>query len=172
MRELSDLSDLSEEEEKPYGPIAGDILRLLSPDDLEDAAHAVPNGSTSAVALLELVRKPTPDKVAPDVAQFGGKILQMSLPNETEEKLQAAMNQSGAEQPAAAAEAQSNLVAQPTRHRRIGYYLVTLDYRSRSARGQGTIFRFLRDARQKWQVASQRTYRRFSRMIATASRGM
>jgi hypothetical protein len=50
---VRELSDLSEEEAKPYGPMAGDILSLLSPGDIDDAAHALPNNSTAAVALLE-----------------------------------------------------------------------------------------------------------------------
>ena len=49
-------------------------------------------------AIFVLVRKSTPDKVVPEIAKFGGTILQTSLPKETEEKLQAALKQGGGEQ--------------------------------------------------------------------------
>ena len=70
--------------------------------------------NTSAIFML--VRKSTPDKVVPELAQFGGKILQTSLPKETEEKLQDALNKGAAEQLAqaqAAAEAQPVPAGQP-----------------------------------------------------------
>lgn len=61
-------------------------------------------------AIFVLVRRSTPDKVVPELAQYGGTILQTSLPKETEEKLQEALKQGGGEQltqAQAAAEAQS-----------------------------------------------------------------
>ncbi len=48
-----EISDLSEEEARPYGPIAGDMLRLITPEDIEDVARSMHNNSSSAVALLE-----------------------------------------------------------------------------------------------------------------------
>jgi hypothetical protein len=48
-----ELSDLGEEEAKPFGPIASDLLRLFTSEDIEDIADGVPNNSTVAVALLE-----------------------------------------------------------------------------------------------------------------------
>ena len=48
-----ELSDLSEEEARPFGPIAGDMLRLLTPEDIDDVAESVPNNSSAAIALLE-----------------------------------------------------------------------------------------------------------------------
>ena len=65
-----------------------------------------PNSS----ALFVLVQRSTPDKVVPELAKFGGTILQTSLPKETEDKLRAALEQGGAEQVAqaqAAAEEQA-----------------------------------------------------------------
>lgn len=65
-----------------------------------------PNSS----AIFILVRKATPDKVVPILAQYGGTILQTSLPKETEQKLQEALNKGGGkeiEQAQAAAEAQT-----------------------------------------------------------------
>ena len=64
--------------------------------------------NTSAIFML--VRKSTPDKVVPEVARFGGTILQTSLPKETEEKLQEALKQGGGEQ---IAQAQAVAEAQP-----------------------------------------------------------
>lgn len=48
-----ELSDLSDEEAKPYGPIAGDVLELLSEEDVQNAAADLPDNSTGAIALLE-----------------------------------------------------------------------------------------------------------------------
>lgn len=50
---VRELSDLSEDEARSYGPIAGDMLSLLSLEDVEDAAANVPNNSSAAIALLE-----------------------------------------------------------------------------------------------------------------------
>jgi uncharacterized membrane protein len=64
--------------------------------------------NTSAIFML--VRRSTPDKVVPEIAKFGGTILQTSLPDETEQKLQEALKQGGGEQIAqaqATAEAQT-----------------------------------------------------------------
>jgi hypothetical protein len=44
------------------------------------------------------VRHSTPDKVLPELSQYGGTVMQTSLPKETEEKLQAALKEGGAEQ--------------------------------------------------------------------------
>lgn len=65
-----------------------------------------PNSS----ALFVLVQRSTPDKVVPELAKYGGTVLQTSLPKETEDKLRAALEQGGAEQVAqaqAAAEEQT-----------------------------------------------------------------
>ena len=48
-----ELSDLSEEEAKPYWPIAGEVLDLLSEADVETAAADLPLNSSGAIALLE-----------------------------------------------------------------------------------------------------------------------
>jgi uncharacterized membrane protein len=65
-----------------------------------------PNSS----AIFVLVRKATVDKVLPEVSKYGGTVLQTSLPKETEEKLQAALNQGGGEQ---IAQAQAVAESQP-----------------------------------------------------------
>ena len=40
-----ELSDLSGEEAEQLAPLAGDILGLLTPEDIEQAAHDMPNNS-------------------------------------------------------------------------------------------------------------------------------
>ncbi|HEY8325041.1 MAG TPA: DUF1269 domain-containing protein [Ktedonobacterales bacterium] len=68
-------------------------------------------------AIFALIRKSTPDKVVPEVAKYGGTVLQTSMSKDAEEKLQAAMNQGAGEQLAqaqAAAEAQSVSATQTT----------------------------------------------------------
>jgi uncharacterized membrane protein len=65
------------------------------------AATMQPNTS----AIFVLVRRSTPDKVVPELARFGGTVMQTSLPKETEDKLQEALKQGGGEQIAKAQEA-------------------------------------------------------------------
>lgn len=70
--------------------------------------------NTSAIFML--VRRATPDKVIPELSQYGGTVLQTSLPKETEDKLQAALKQGGGEQLAqaqAVAEAQGTTPPAP-----------------------------------------------------------
>jgi len=62
-------------------------------------------------AIFVLIRKSTPDKVVPEIAKFGGTVLQTSLPKETEAKLQEALKQGGGEQ---LAQAQAVAESQPT----------------------------------------------------------
>ena len=42
-------------------------------------------------ALVVLVRQSTPDKVLPRISQYGGEVIQSSLANETEARLEAAL---------------------------------------------------------------------------------
>ena len=42
---------------------------------------------TGGAALIVLVRRATPDKVLPEIAEFGGEVIQTSLDNESEERL-------------------------------------------------------------------------------------
>jgi uncharacterized membrane protein len=72
-----------------------------------------PNSS----AIFVLVRTATVDKVVPELAKYGGTVMQTSLPKETEEKLQAALRQGGAqqlEQAQVIAESQGTAGAQQT----------------------------------------------------------
>jgi uncharacterized membrane protein len=47
-------------------------------------------------ALIVLVRKVTPDKVLPEIQQYGGEIMQTSLDDEAEERLREALQATGA----------------------------------------------------------------------------
>jgi uncharacterized membrane protein len=51
-------------------------------------------------ALIVLVRKVTPDKVLPEISQYGGEVLQTSLDEESEAKLREVLEQAGAAQAA------------------------------------------------------------------------
>jgi uncharacterized membrane protein len=47
-------------------------------------------------ALLVLVRQATPDKVLAEIGKYGGTVMQTSLPNDAERRLQAALSVGGA----------------------------------------------------------------------------
>ena len=46
---------------------------------------------SGGAAIVVLVRQSTPDKVLPRVSQYGGEVIQSSLDNETEARLEAAL---------------------------------------------------------------------------------
>jgi Family of unknown function (DUF6325) len=48
-----ELSDLRGEEAKAFGPIAGDLLEVFEPDDVEAAASDLPNNSSAGLLLIE-----------------------------------------------------------------------------------------------------------------------
>jgi hypothetical protein len=48
-----ELSDLSEEEARPFGFLAGDLLSIFEPDDVEATASQMPNNSAAGLLLLE-----------------------------------------------------------------------------------------------------------------------
>lgn len=50
---VRELSDLSEEEAKPYGPIAGDLAGLFADEDVETLGSDIPNNSSVAALLIE-----------------------------------------------------------------------------------------------------------------------
>lgn len=50
---MRELSDLEGEEAKHYGPLAGDMLEMLSTEDVENIASNLPADSAAAIALLE-----------------------------------------------------------------------------------------------------------------------
>jgi Family of unknown function (DUF6325) len=48
-----ELSDLRGEEAEQLGPIAGDLLQVLEPDDVEAAASTIPTNSSAGLLLFE-----------------------------------------------------------------------------------------------------------------------
>jgi Family of unknown function (DUF6325) len=50
---VMELSDLSEEEARPYEFLAGDLRGLLTGEDVEHLAREIPNGRAAAVVLFE-----------------------------------------------------------------------------------------------------------------------
>ena len=49
----TELSDLSGNEAQQLAPLAGDLLSLLTPDDIEEAARDLPNNCSAALLLFE-----------------------------------------------------------------------------------------------------------------------
>jgi uncharacterized membrane protein len=78
------------------GALSGKLSDYGIDDKFAKQIAATLQPNTSAIFML--VRRATPDKVIPELSQYGGTILQTSLPRETEEKLQAALKQGGGEQ--------------------------------------------------------------------------
>ena len=78
------------------GALSGKLSDYGIDDKFAKQIAATLQPNTSAIFML--VRRATPDKVIPELSQYGGTILQTSLPKETEEKLQAALKQGGGEQ--------------------------------------------------------------------------
>ena len=56
----------------------------VNDDFMRELGHKLPAGGA---ALIVLVRKVTPDKVVPQISEFGGEVLQTSLTDEAEERL-------------------------------------------------------------------------------------
>jgi Family of unknown function (DUF6325) len=48
-----ELSDLSEEEARPFGFLAGKLLSIFEPDDVEATAEKIPNNSAAGLLLIE-----------------------------------------------------------------------------------------------------------------------
>ena len=90
------------------GVLSGKLSDYGIDDNFAKQIATTMQPNTSAIFML--VRRSTPDKVVPELAQYGGSILQTSLPKETEEKLQEALKQGGGEQ---VAQAQAIAEAQP-----------------------------------------------------------
>ena len=48
-----ELSELSEEEARPFGFLAGGLLSIFEPDDVEATAEKMPNNSAAGLLLIE-----------------------------------------------------------------------------------------------------------------------
>jgi len=90
------------------GALAGKVSNIGIDQNFAKQLTATLHPGSSAIFVL--VRRSTPDKVIPEVAKFGGTVLQTSLPKDTEQKLQAALRQGAAED---VAHAQEVAEAQP-----------------------------------------------------------
>ncbi|HEY7126426.1 MAG TPA: DUF6325 family protein [Ktedonobacterales bacterium] len=51
--EVKEISDLNLEEARPYAALVNDIQNLLTNEDVEQAAHDLPNNSSAAILLFE-----------------------------------------------------------------------------------------------------------------------
>jgi uncharacterized membrane protein len=95
------------------GLLSGKLSDYGIDDKFAKQLTATMQPNTSAIFML--VRRATTDKVLPELAKYGGTVMQTSLPQETEQKLQEALAKGGAEQIAqaqSAAEAQSTMAGQ------------------------------------------------------------
>lgn len=79
------------------GAIAGAIGGSLADYGIDDefAKSLTKSMTPGSSAVFMLVRKVTIDKVEPELAKFGGKILHTSLSKEVEAKLQATLDEAG-----------------------------------------------------------------------------
>jgi uncharacterized membrane protein len=79
------------------GAASGALTDLGVEDNfMRELGQSLPEGGA---ALFVLVRRVTADKVLPRISEYGGKVLQSSLSNESEQRLQEALD-AGAPAPA------------------------------------------------------------------------
>ena len=100
-----EISDLSGEEAEQLSPLAGDLLSLLSTEDIEQVGRDIPNNSSAALLLFEhtwAIGLKEAIKHAGGIAVAGGFVAPDVL-QELEEELEAAQQSAGQEQPAAKA---------------------------------------------------------------------
>jgi uncharacterized membrane protein len=72
------------------GAASGAVTDLGIEDNfMKELGQSLPEGGA---ALFVLVRQVTPDKVIPRISEYGGKVLQSSLSNESEQRLQEALD--------------------------------------------------------------------------------
>src|SRR5438876_12373519 len=96
------LSDLSGEEAAELGPLAGDLMRLFAPEDIEQVAAGIPNNSAAGLLLFEHtwpIGVKDAIKNAGGVAVAGGFVAPDVL-QELEQDLEAAKQGAGQEQAA------------------------------------------------------------------------
>jgi hypothetical protein len=100
-----ELSDLSGEEATELGPLAGDLMGLFAPEDIEQVAANLPNNSTAGLLLFEhtwAIGLKEAIKNAGGVAVAGGFVAPDVL-QELEKDLEAAQQGAGQEKAAAKA---------------------------------------------------------------------
>ena len=76
------------------GAAAGAMAGKLSDYGIDDkfAKQIADEMTPGSSGLFVLVRKSTPDKVLPEISQFGGKVMHTSLTKEAEARIQAALD--------------------------------------------------------------------------------
>ncbi len=97
-----ELSDLSAEEATELGPLAGDLMGLFAPEDIEQAAASIPNNGAAGLLLFEhtwAIGLKEAIKNAGGVAIAGGFVSPDVL-QELEQDLEAAQQGAGQEQAA------------------------------------------------------------------------
>jgi hypothetical protein len=100
-----ELNNLSGEEAAELGPLAGDIIGLFAPEDIEQVAAGIPNNSAAGLLLFEhtwAIGLKEAIKHAGGIAVAGGFVAPDVL-QELEEELEAAQQSARQEQPAAKA---------------------------------------------------------------------
>ena len=97
-----ELSDLSSEEAEHLAPLAGELLSLLTPEDIEQVARDIPNNYSAAILLFEhiwAIDLKEEIKHASGIVVAGGLVAPDVL-QELEEKLQASQQPAGQDQAA------------------------------------------------------------------------
>ena len=85
-----EVSELSDEEKAEFGPLAGNLMSLFSPEDMQQAAASIPNNSAAGMLLFEhtwAIGLKEAIKNAGGIAAFGGLVAPEVL-QELEEELE------------------------------------------------------------------------------------
>ena len=83
-------SELSDEERAAFGPLAGNLMSLFSPEDMQQAAASIPNNSAAGMLLIEhtwAIGLKEAIKHAGGIAAFGG-LVPPEVIQELEEELE------------------------------------------------------------------------------------
>ncbi len=97
-----ELSELSDEEKAEFGPLAGNLISLFSPEDMQQAAASIPNNSAAGMLLFEhtwAIGLKEAIKNAGGIAVAGGLVAPEVL-QELEVELEAVKQNAGQEKPA------------------------------------------------------------------------
>lgn len=97
-----ELSDLNSEEAEHLAPLAGELLSLFTPEDIEQVARDIPNNSSAAILLFEhtwAIGLKEAIRHASGIVVAGGLVAPDVL-RELEEELQASQQPAGQDQAA------------------------------------------------------------------------
>ncbi len=92
-----EVSELSDEETAEFGPLAGNLISLFSPEDMQQAAASIPNNSAAGMLLFEhtwAIGLKEAIKNAGGIAVVGGLVAPEVL-QELEKELEAAKQNTG-----------------------------------------------------------------------------